>query len=276
MKHGWVWSGGVAVLIALPTLAHGHSRLTSPASRSVAVALQTAPCGGVARTATSTSFVAGQMVQVSFLEQQTHGSFALWFSPAGDANFTLLVGGIPALGSGMTHDVTVHMPAMPCTACTLQLVQQNGGSPYYSCADIRLDAPASTTTTTTPGGPTTSTTLAPSDPCAGLAGWEAADCRFTGAVADPPCGQEAVDPAFHDAVLAGLRRAQALARQAHGKTKRSQARRLLRKADRKLLRMTVRAARAAQSDRITGSCEGSIDLLIEELRATLAALLAPR
>ena len=276
MKHGRVWLGGVAALFVLPTLAHGHSRLTSPASRSVAVDLQTAPCGGVARTASSMPFVTGQMVQVSFLEQQSHGSFAIWFSPAGDANFTLLVGGIPSLGAGMTHDVTVQMPATPCPACTLQLVQQNGGSPYYSCADIRLDAPVSTTTTTTPSGTTTSTTLAPSDPCASLAAWDAADCRFTGAVADPLCGQESLDPGFHDAALVALRKAQTLTQQAHAKAKPGQARRLLKKADRKLAKLAIRAARAAQSQRITGGCEDSVDLLVEELRAMLAALLGPR
>jgi BIM1-like copper acquisition factor len=275
MNDGRWWLGGLlSALLFLPASAHAHTRLTSPASRSVAVDLQTSPCGGVARTATSASLPAGQTVQVSFLEQQMHGTFAIYFSPANDANFTLLMGGIASLGSGMTHDVMVQLPSTPCSACTLQVVQQNGGSPYYSCADIQLVGASSTTTTTTPSGSTTtSTTIGPSDPCANLEGYDAADCQFGGALTSPLCKQETVDPAVHDAVIAALTKAQSLVKLAAAKTKPAQARRLLKKADRRLAKVTAKAARAVQLRKISGACQDGIAQLIDELRSTIAELL---
>jgi hypothetical protein len=238
----------------------------------------TGPCGGDPRGTSPTVLTAGTMLAVQFQEVQDHGNFQLFFSPANDADFTLLAT-VPDPASGPVTQM-VMLPATPCDACTLQLVQLNNGNSagqYYSCADIQLVGAGTTTTTTTLGGgastSTTTTTLKPDDPCADLSGFEDAGCRLRQAEDEPACEEEPVDPALETALARALQKAQALVARARDAGSPTQAARLLRKADRKLARILVKAARTAARQRISDSCEGSIAILIEDLRGTLAALL---
>jgi len=225
------------------------------------------------------------MLQISFEEVQTHGDFDVYFSAANDMGFMLL-GSVPNPGGGMIAGVvmtTVTLPSTPCAACTLQLVHKNGGDVnnwYYSCANIVLGAGGSsstTTTTTQPSGSssTTTTTLAvPADPCEEMDGLDAAGCRVDVALDEPLCDEEVVDPKLHDAVVAAMRKMQSLVELAKTKTKPTQVARLLRKADRKLAKIVLKAGRAANARKISDSCEGAIGLVIEELRYALTDALA--
>lgn len=163
--------------------ASAHAVLSSPPPRDTTahkdVAGDPTACG-VARTAKFTSLTAGQMLTVNFNETVGHrGCFQIAFSMAGDKNFQLLgQKDDPADGTG-ARSMTVKIPDVNCTDCTLQLMQlmndKNGGTPcppnanpaqatsgtYHSCADIRItgastgtDAGTSTGTDsgTGPGG----------------------------------------------------------------------------------------------------------------------------
>jgi hypothetical protein len=116
--------------------------------RSADTGLKTAPCGGIARTATNKVLTAGSTVTVEWQETIDHPSrFEFYFSPDGDTGWTLLKtvadtqdGTVP-----LPHNYSTQLtlPSTPCTACTLQMIQvmlENPASPsyYYSCADIEL------------------------------------------------------------------------------------------------------------------------------------------
>jgi len=140
--------------------ASAHAVLSSPPPRDTTahkdVAGDPTACG-VARTAKFTSLTAGQMLTVNFNETVGHrGCFQIAFSMAGDKNFQLLgQKDDPADGTG-ARSMTVKIPDVNCTDCTLQLMQlmndKNGGTPcpanadpalatsgtYHSCADVHV------------------------------------------------------------------------------------------------------------------------------------------
>jgi hypothetical protein len=218
-------------------------------------------------------YTGGEMVQVSFQEVQSHGTFRVALSSDNVTFGTVLLDAIPAQSDGASRIVTVQMPLAPCDACVLQLYQRNGPpSGYFSCADIRIVAPPSTTTTSTvPGGSSTTTTL-PGDTCGALGGFDRADCRIGEALGDEPCPGETVAPALRVALRAGLLKVQRLVHLARGKTRPAQRDRLLRKADRTLVRVMTKSARLAFRGRNSGSCDGRIGTMVDGLRSAIAAL----
>ena len=141
-----------AAVALLPAGAAAHAVLTSPLPR-MSLTSKTAPCGAP-RTPTSQVFTAGQEIEVRWEEYIDHpGYYRLLFSLADDRNFQVLLDRIPdkapSGGSAATYAVTVRLPSTPCEKGTLQLIQvmtENPQSPslYYSCADIRLEAPSVT------------------------------------------------------------------------------------------------------------------------------------
>jgi hypothetical protein len=152
-------------MMAAPS-AWAHSRFNPAGNipgRTITI-LKTGPCGGIARTTTPKVLQAGSTVNVDWEETINHpGYYEFYFSPANDANFTLIKT-VPDDQNG-TNDLphefhnTVTLPNTPCDACTLQMIQvmtENPAAPtyYYSCADIQL-------TTQTPPPPAPSPTPAP-------------------------------------------------------------------------------------------------------------------
>jgi hypothetical protein len=273
------WRRSVVVVVLLaPSSALAHSYLLSPPPRAPLTVRQgNPPCGGDPRGTSPTVLVAGQTLQVQFREVQSHGDFEILFSAANDQGFASLAT-IPNPPTGDTTQ-TVTLPAVPCDACTLQLIQKNGANPgnfYYSCADVQLLASAgSTTTTTTIGSGTTTTTTEP-DPtgCAALGGFDEAECRLTDAQADSPCPDGTLDAASDKVLDATLRKARSLLLNARSRTRRAQIVRLLRKADRRLAKTAARLARVADARGVSDICKTQVDELIDKLRAVLAALQA--
>jgi len=143
----------LALLAFVPATAHGHARLLSPVPR-ITLTSKTPPCGAP-RTARSTVFAAGQEIEVQWEEYTDHpGYFRILFSLADDKNFQVLLDkipdkSIPSGSSAVSYSAMVTLPSTPCEKGTLQLIQvmtENPQSPslYYSCADIRLEAPSVT------------------------------------------------------------------------------------------------------------------------------------
>jgi hypothetical protein len=131
---------------------HAHARLKPAGSippRSSNAGIKTGPCGNIARGPNATTIAPGATVTVEWEETINHpGRFEFYFSPAGDANWTLLKS-VPDTqdGGGLPHQYTtdITFPNTPCTDCTLQMIQvmtENPASPslYYSCANIRLQS----------------------------------------------------------------------------------------------------------------------------------------
>jgi hypothetical protein len=71
------------------------------------------------------------------------------------------------------------------------------------------------------------------------------------------------------AVQKALLKAQQLVQAARVKTKPQQVRGLLRKADRKVASLVKKSARTAKRGRISWTCEGSIDALVQQLRSAI-------
>jgi len=275
------WRIALAGVLVLPGLAFGHARLTSPPPRSTTIG-KTAPCAGIPRTGTPTVLTAGQMLKVDWIETIDHpGHYELAISPADDQNFVTILGDIPdrAFPQGADHNdytTMLQIPQTTCTACTLQLIQFMSEKPpgqqyYYSCADIQIVA--ATTTTTVPGATTTSTTSTTLPGCDALAGYERATCLIAGTTTAPVCGTEPVDVRFQTAFDAGLARVQALLDKAVATaTPAKRARRLLKSADRRLVKLQHKSVVATQRGRIAGTCPQTIDTLLQELRAAVAAI----
>lgn len=150
-----------APLFSTPALA--HIALDSPTPRYAD--LKQGPCGkGTldARTANVTTVEAGATIAVTWHETINHpGHYRIAFDPNGQALFQnptsftdvdggpgVLLDGIPdkadALDGG--YGLLVTLPDVPCTNCTLQLIQVmtdkppygDGNDIYYQCADLVL------------------------------------------------------------------------------------------------------------------------------------------
>lgn len=143
----------LAAIALFPATASAHARLTSPVPR-IQLTSKTPPCGAP-RTAKSAVFTAGEEIEVRWEEYTDHpGYFRLLFSLADDKNFQVLLDRIPdqqipSGSSAVSYSATVKLPDTPCEKGTLQLIQvmtENPQAPslYYSCADIRLNAPSVT------------------------------------------------------------------------------------------------------------------------------------
>lgn len=129
-----------------------HTRLVFPPPRDDR-AHKTGPCGDVPRTGAPLVLEAGQEVEVEWEEFIDHpGYYEIWFSPGGDTDFELLLGGHPdvAMPPGVSsnrYSATVTLPALPCEEGTLQVIQYMTEDPkrprlYFSCADVRLVEPS--------------------------------------------------------------------------------------------------------------------------------------
>lgn len=139
----------ILTLVFLSEHSFGHARwaLTggTVVPRNNSTGLKSAPCGGIARTASSRAFTSGQTINVSWEETVNHpGRYEIYFSQSGDSNFTLLKTINDSLNDNAVphaYSTQITLPNVVCTDCTLQLVQfmTDSNSYYYSCADIQLN-----------------------------------------------------------------------------------------------------------------------------------------
>lgn len=157
------------LFIFLPSALFAHARLTFPQPRNNNAGIKAGPCGGLARTATPTNVVGGQMLTVQWQETINHpGRYIFSLSFANDLGFAQnILATIPDVqdGGGLPHLYTAQIPIpnVNCSTCTLQLIQsmeENPAAPtyYYSCADLNITQAA----VTPPGMP------APVDPGGGV------------------------------------------------------------------------------------------------------------
>jgi cysteine-rich repeat protein len=162
------------VACAFATPAAAHIQLVWPPARSGTAAApdfvnqKAGPCGLAGRSTTVTTLPAGATITVLFDELINHpGEFRIAFDAAGDddlapptwdgatwvtaSGVNLLAEHVPDLAAGVTRgEVQVTLPAVPCTACTLQLIQVMTDKPpfigdndfYFMCADLVLEAAA--------------------------------------------------------------------------------------------------------------------------------------
>lgn len=165
-----------------PMFAGAHARLKASSTiqiRSTNPGIKSGPCGGLTRSATPPVLISGQNLVIEFEETIFHpGRFEVYFSPAGEANFTLLKT-IPQNPANTSLNVphqfvtSVTLPNITCTDCTLQLIQvmlENPAVPslYFSCADLQLKAAGTPVPTPTPSpiiSPTVSPTISPTPVC---------------------------------------------------------------------------------------------------------------
>lgn len=146
--------------------ADAHSLLATPAPRDQQDGYKDGSACGVAFSATQpmTSYVAGQTLDVQWLETVDHfGCFLVEFSPGADQDFQILgrrshsnpPPPVAATSDQPRHwNMSVTLPATPCSACTLRLRQlmldadvtadacsadsAAPGSVYTTCANIAL------------------------------------------------------------------------------------------------------------------------------------------
>ncbi len=165
----------IAILLiasAVASTAYGHARLKSPQPRDNQDGYKDpprtppgtgAPCGiSEAASQPHNNLTPGAAITVTWEETVNHpGCFVIDFSPANDANFTVL--GVkshmnppapanPTATNARQWSVGVTLPSTPCPKCTLRLRQLMlsadvadsacppatipAGSTYYSCANV--------------------------------------------------------------------------------------------------------------------------------------------
>jgi hypothetical protein len=275
----------LAAALLVPSIAFAHVRLIAPAPRTTTI-LKTPPCGGIARTASDTVLTAGDLIDVSWVETIDHpGHYELAVSPADDQGFVTLLGDIPdrSFAPGATERVytmPLRVPSRPCDACTLQLIQFMSDHPpgsqyYYSCADIRIVASA--TSTTAPSGATSTTTL-PSPPaaCDGLAAYDRATCLITDATARAMCGSDGLDAHLEHVLDVGLATVQRLLDGAVTfETSSKRARHRLATARRRLAMLRRRVAAGRDRGRVDATCAETIVARLDDVRAAVETLASP-
>ena len=144
------------------------------------------PCGATTPTTDPTkrtTLAPGQKLVVSWEETINHpGSFRIAFSKDGLTGFdnNILLNNIPDNNDTPVNysdpttyhqfSATVTLPQEQCENCSIQLIQvmtDQGGKPYFSCADIRISTtapkPVSPSPTPTPG-PAPAPTTTPDAP----------------------------------------------------------------------------------------------------------------
>jgi uncharacterized protein (TIGR03382 family) len=157
---------------AVASTAYGHARLKSPQPRDNQDGYKDpprtppgtgAPCGiSEAASQPHNNLTPGAAITVTWEETVNHpGCFVIDFSPANDANFTVL--GVkshmsppapanPTINSPRPWSLGVTLPSAPCSKCTLRVRQLMlsadvtdaqcppatipAGSTYYSCANV--------------------------------------------------------------------------------------------------------------------------------------------
>jgi hypothetical protein len=187
MRVRFLFSLSCLSVLALASSASAHVDLVAPPARSLGSAngqdLKSAPCGQGGqnmRTATVTTFMPGQMVDIKIEEYVDHtGYYAVSFdddgdndfpypransddvNPATDAPMTMMPIGDKVLGyhfDAMQNcadnpdgacTIKVKIPNVNCQNCTLQVVQfmydktgdDQPNEHYYQCADIKIEGP---------------------------------------------------------------------------------------------------------------------------------------
>lgn len=139
-------------LIAVPSTALGHAKVTSPTPRIDASNIKeaAAPCGGP-RGDVVTQLTGGQMLTLEYDETIGHpGFFQLRFSMAGDTNWQMIADNIPDQGGVGSYSYTFQVPDVSCDQCTFQWIQvmtdRNPPTNYYSCFDVEITSSTGTPT----------------------------------------------------------------------------------------------------------------------------------
>lgn len=156
------------LFVFLPSALFAHARMTFPQPRNNNAGIKSGPCGGLARSATPTNVVGGQMLTVTWQETINHpGRYIFSLSFANDLGFAQnILATIPDVqnGGGLPHMYTAQIPIpnVNCSTCTIQLIQsmeENPAAPtyYYSCADINITQAAVTPPVVPPTPPVTPT-----------------------------------------------------------------------------------------------------------------------
>jgi hypothetical protein len=162
-----VWlSWACLVLLAVPSFARAHIRMTAPTPRYGSDSLKVGPCGqaGGTRSEHVTTLRPGATLHVEWDETVQHDShYRISFDPDGDDDFAdppemqaydsndaVLLDAIPNEG-GPHFAMDVTLPDLECERCTLQLIQVmydkppyevGGNDIYYQCADLVLSRTA--------------------------------------------------------------------------------------------------------------------------------------
>src|SRR5207253_3266436 len=149
-------------LLLMTSLAGAHARLKASdviKTRGTDPGVKIGPCGGLARVAQPAVLTSGQSITVTWEETIHHpGRFEFYFSPAGDANFTLLKTVENTQNDNLVphqYSTTMNLPNVTCDSCTFQMIQvmtENPASPtnYYSCADMQVKAAGGVVPVVTP------------------------------------------------------------------------------------------------------------------------------
>jgi hypothetical protein len=156
------FSALILISVFVTGTAQAHIRMISPKPRLDVDNLKTnSPadqmCANQLRGNTPYIYEPAQSVPIQFQETINHpGRFIVQFSPANDVGFTLPENELARLEDTMAggmRTITVRMPNVECTTCTLRVVQVMDDQPgqlYVHCIDINLRRAA--VPTPTPGG----------------------------------------------------------------------------------------------------------------------------
>lgn len=129
--------------------ASAHIRLDFPTGRYSDDFLKSPPCGKGSddpRSTNANTFEPGATITVRWTETIDHtGYFRVAFDADGndfddfeDPSHQLGRKEDPTNLSGVEYTMDVTLPNEECDNCTLQLIQDMGGSVYYQCADLVL------------------------------------------------------------------------------------------------------------------------------------------
>lgn len=155
------------MVLLLPASAAAHIALTFPAARYGQDEQKEYPCGMAGNPPGAnapTVLQAGDTITVTWDEFIDHDShYRISISNAGDDAFinptafddfdnspTVVLDNIPDPAGAAAHQADIMVPDIPCSPCTLQLMQVmyggtfGAGSLYYQCADIVIEGAAAT------------------------------------------------------------------------------------------------------------------------------------
>ncbi len=157
----WLTSIAIAALASLQGEALAHTLLVNPAPVTDNDNAKSGPCGcefggepACPANFPQTELTAGQNVLITWKETVNHaGNFRIAFStkPVDQVTGADFDGNVlyekadENTISGATLSTSLVVPDMPCSACTIQLRQfmEGAANPYYySCASVRIVAPA--------------------------------------------------------------------------------------------------------------------------------------
>jgi uncharacterized protein (TIGR03382 family) len=168
-EHGSMRLAIVLSSLLVPSVAFAHAVLSYPPPRTTE--LKEAPCGALnsTRGANVTTLAPGSTLTIDFKETIEHpGHYRISFDQDGqdffmptdyvtntEGQLNVVDDMIPDLtttplpAGGRPYQVTITLPNVECTNCTIQLIQMMTENPpfdqndvYFSCADITLAANA--------------------------------------------------------------------------------------------------------------------------------------